>query len=174
MFFGSDRIDPFSLLTHVLLCKTERASDKKIWVCIFWRRLNCCVTGKIRSKEEETNSDILKVYCRMPLSAKINVWYPTIISASLTWGRDSISVISRGTLTIFYGQGVSRHDRKSPDMRKKHVFSFIFIFPSDMNIFFFFYFFHLGLFFSPTRTKSSFYFYFYFVRHVKITPVRIG
>ncbi len=43
----------------------------------------------------------------------------------------------KGTLIIFYGQGVLRHDKKSPDARKKQVFQFYFYFSLRPEYFFF-------------------------------------
>ncbi len=60
-------------------------------------------------------------------------------------------LFSKGRLIIFYGQGVLRHEKKSPDTEKKTGFTAFFIFPCDMNSFHF----PIFLFIPPTLIDSQ-------------------
>ncbi len=93
------------------------------------------------------------------LEAKTDSFWPT-------------SFPRKGTLIIFYGQGVLRHDKKSPDTEKKQVFQFFFYFSLRHDYFSFFHVFIYPFDIGWFWWHNSFTEYFYHIH--QIYPPDIG
>ncbi len=129
------------------LCRKSRWAHINVKLHFLFVCCCCCFfNSKGQVNSNRMSPTFVFVNCRLFINCGLG-WVDLADENAKKWPPLRQYPNNKGTLIIFYGQRVLRHDKKSPDTRKKTCFfSFIFIFPSDMNLFLLFFFiFYLSL-----------------------------